>query len=402
MSKARSFGRFFPALLGMSVVGASVAGCGARHDNGTGEQATGHVGLALQIAPGVSIGPVSWTIVNPSLLAAPMTGKVDVSQSTSLQFVVGGLPAGGGYSITLTAMTSTGVNCSGSATFDIIQNFTTPVPVDVVCGSSAVDAGDNGSVAVNGMVTLAPSCAAVTALSASPTSVNVGGMISLQAEAIDSSGSTSDVAFSWAVTGGTGSGTFSNATGASPTFTCTSPGPVTVTVAASIVGGGGGSCTSNTASVQLTCTGTAAPPCAGDLTGIATGDFHISLTLTTPPLWPDTGAILNQRPICDHSMFWDLHLLAGGTLEMETDDGVLPTDYTVVTTAATVNDGNPHQVLVQRMGGVLTILIDGVSSSPVASNASFGALVPLRQGTNVCVGENPNVVTIANVCVASP
>jgi hypothetical protein len=119
-------------------------------------------------------------------------------------------------------------------------------------------------------------------------------------------------------------------------------------------------------------------------------------------MWAGTGAILNQRPICDHSMFWDLHLLAGGTLEMETDDGS-PTGYTVLTTAGTVNDGNSHQVSVQRVGGMLTISIDGTSTTgPVASNANFGALVALRQGLAVCAGESAGVVSIASVCVGSP
>src|SRR5262249_17885020 len=157
-----------------------------------------------------------------TLLAAPLTGTVDVSQSSALQFVVGGLPAGGGYTVTLTATTSTGLSCSGSATFSITPNVSTPVTVDVVCGSSTVDAGNNGSAAVNGVVTLAPSCAAVSGVSAEPSSVNVGGAMSLHAQGVDSNGSSSDVAFSWAITEGTGSGTFSNTSVASPTFTCTS------------------------------------------------------------------------------------------------------------------------------------------------------------------------------------
>jgi hypothetical protein len=119
-------------------------------------------------------------------------------------------------------------------------------------------------------------------------------------------------------------------------------------------------------------------------------------------MWAGTAAILNQRPVCDHSMFWDLHLLTGGTLEMETDDGA--GDYTVLTTAGIlpVNDGNQHQVSVQRVGGMLTISIDGASTPPVASLANFAGLVALRQGTNVCVGETANVVSFSNVCVASP
>jgi hypothetical protein len=157
------------------------------------------------------------------------------------------------------------------------------------------------------------------------------------------------------------------------------------------------SCTNNTASVQLNCTA----PCTDDLSNIGTGDFHVSVAVTTKQFGP--AAILSQRPVCDHSMFWDLHLVGGGTLEMETDDGLAPGDYTVITTAATVNDGNPHLVVAQRVGGLLTISIDGVVSGTQASSpANFGALVPMALGTDVCVPYAGFVGTIANVCVASP
>jgi hypothetical protein len=241
-------------------------------------------------------------------------------------------------------------------------------------------------------------CAEVTGVSASPSSAEVGGAINLQAHGVDVSGSSSNVDFSWAITGGTYSGTLSSATGASPTFTCTTPGPVTVTVAASAVNGGGASCTNNTASVQLTCLATAG--CPDDLSNIGTGDFHISFTVTTTQ--GVEASILNQRSGCFHGMFWDLSLLADGVLQMETDDSASGADYTVLTTAATVNDGNPHQVIVERVSGMLTVSVGSVSTAAAASTANFGALVPLRQGTDVCTGDAPFAGSISNVCVTSP
>jgi hypothetical protein len=98
-------------------------------------------------------------------------------------------------------------------------------------------------------------------------------------------------------------------------------------------------------------------------------------------------------------MFWDLHQAPGGALEMETDDGM--GDYTALFTTGTVADGHPHQVIVQRVGGALTISVGSVSTSPVTSNANFGALVPMQQGTTVCP-EAQMAVNIANVCVTSP
>jgi hypothetical protein len=221
------------------------------------EASTGTVGLSLQVAPGVSIGQVAWVIHNPTLLPSDRTGTVDVSQTPVIQFVVGGLRAGSGYLITLTAPTSNGLNCLGSAPFSIASGATTSAMVNMICRGGSADAGGTGSVNVGGTATVA-NCAAVSSLSASPSEVDVGGVVSLAAQGVDSMGNTADVVFSWAVSGGTGSGTFSDTASATPTFTCTSVGPVTVTVTANAApdAGGASGCTGNTASVALTCLAT--------------------------------------------------------------------------------------------------------------------------------------------------
>lgn len=244
-------------LLGVS----SMSGCSTsagRQGLDSPADGSGIVSLRLQVAPGVSIDQIDWTISNPTLLAADRTGTVDVSQSATIQFVVGGLPAGGGYTITLRATTSTGVGCVGSALFTVAPGATASVMAGLVCGATSVDAGGNGSVAVSTPVSIAM-CAAVSALSASPSSVAVGGAISLSAQGVDSSGSSSDVSFSWLTTAGPGNGAFSSTTSASPTFTCTAAGPVTLTVAASVLDASTALCTNDTASVSLTCTQCSGP-----------------------------------------------------------------------------------------------------------------------------------------------
>jgi hypothetical protein len=213
----------------------------------------GTVGLSLVVASGVSVDRVDWTLHNPSVLPADLTGSVDISRSSKLEFVVGGLPEGTGYAIALTATTSDGLACSGSASFGIAAAVTTSATVDVVCGGTGVDGGDNGSVVVSGVATVANECAAVSSLSASPSTATVGGSIRLSAQGVDSTGSSADVVFAWAVAGGSGRGAFSSTTSASPSFTCTAAGPVTLTVAASVPDGGA-MCTGNTATVALDCT----------------------------------------------------------------------------------------------------------------------------------------------------
>jgi hypothetical protein len=223
---------------------------------------TGTVGAMLQVAPGVSISQLSWTIHNSVLLAEDRTGTADVSQSETIAFVVGGLPAGAGYTVTVTGATLNGLNCIGSGGFGITTAATTDVTVNVVCSARSVDAGYNGSVSVGGTVSVANACAAISSLSANPSSVAVGGSMVLAAQGVDTVGGSADVAFAWVVAAGPGSGTFNDASSASPTFACTTPGSLTVTVTASVPGSAT-DCTGNTASLALVCTSRGNPADAG-------------------------------------------------------------------------------------------------------------------------------------------
>jgi hypothetical protein len=57
---------------------------------------------------------------------------VDVRFSDMLALQVGGIPAGGGYTIALSAMSVDGAfRCAGSADFEVSAQTTTPV----LCGS---------------------------------------------------------------------------------------------------------------------------------------------------------------------------------------------------------------------------------------------------------------------------
>lgn len=226
-------------------------------------QQMGAVGMSLSLPQGLSLASVQWVVHNPALLPADRTGSVDVSQSSTVEFVVGGLPAGAGYSLTLTATTAGGIPCQGSATFTVSANTTATVSASIVCVNTAVDAGPLGSVSIGGIVAISNVCAAVTSLSASPSSVDVGGVIQLAAQGVDGGGNSADVGFVWAVTGGPGVGSLDDASSAAPEFTCTAPGPVTVTVTASVADGGA-QCADNTASVSLNCT-TSTAPSAGSL-----------------------------------------------------------------------------------------------------------------------------------------
>ncbi|HEY4117716.1 MAG TPA: hypothetical protein VGM56_07670, partial [Byssovorax sp.] len=144
------------------------------------------------------------------------------------------------------------------------------------------------------------------------------------------------------------------------------------------------------------------PGCTGDLSNIGTGDFHVSFDVATSQ--PDAQiAIVNQRSVCSHDFFWDVHFGVGGVVEVETDhDGA---DYTALLGTRAVNDGATHHVEVARVAGSLTLTIDGVLDGSAASAASLDALPPLAVRTDVCDGVNgsvPLVGALTNLCVTSP
>ncbi len=145
-----------------------------------------------------------------------------------------------------------------------------------------------------------------------------------------------------------------------------------------------------------------ASACTGDLSNVGTGDFHISATITT--VQGGRVALANQRSACNFGVFWDIRI-QNGLLFIETDDNVHYTN--LVSTGKTVNDGQPHDLLVKRAAGTLTAYVDGVASGSLSSAASLASLPPLVSRMDPCIG-NPNdatvtfVGTIANLCVARP
>jgi hypothetical protein len=168
---------------------------------------------------------------------------------------------------------------------------------------------------------------------------------------------------------------------------------------AGTVGSGGGD-SGGSAPIDAGQTGSDASMCANDLSNIHTGDFHISVTVQTTQnaLTP----LVNQRPICAHGVLWDLRV-SNGNIRIETEDGVHIVNFT--SSGRLVNDGRPHNVLVKRTAGVITIDVDGIAAGTVPSVSSFTRLPPMVSGQDVCIGHAgcvPFVGTITNICIRSP
>jgi hypothetical protein len=233
-----------------SIIGCTDGGAAIESDGSMGE-----IGLALQLPGGTTIQTASFAITGPRGFSR--TGNIDVSASTKLTALIGGIPAGNGYQITLTATTTDGsTSCTGTASFDVQPGRITSAVVAMTCH----EAPRTGSVLVGGNLNICPT---IDALGATPAEVQVGGSIALSASAHDSDAGPSPLSFGWTAS----AGTLSDPGARNPTFTCTTPGSVTLQLTVSD-GDPLPSC-ADTATARVACG--AAPRTPG--TYVA-GDFH--------------------------------------------------------------------------------------------------------------------------------
>jgi hypothetical protein len=211
---------FLVVLAGASAL---VTGCSSDvpSPGGSSDAAVGSIGVALSLGSGITILSASYTISGPNGFSK--TGTIDVSQSSVLSTLIGGLPAATGYSIAINATSSDGAaTCAGSAGFDVTAGSTTSVTVHVSCHQAA----HTGSVNVNGAIN---TCPVVDGVSANPSDIDVGFPAAISVSAHDSDAGPSPLSYHWSAA----SGSFSDATSATPTFTCNTPGPVTLTATVS-------------------------------------------------------------------------------------------------------------------------------------------------------------------------
>jgi hypothetical protein len=214
----RSLGK--ATILALATLTASAAlncsGESQRNIPSDGVKNAGSVGLELQIAPGINIDSVNYQITGPNGYSS--SGVINVSNSTTISALIGGIPAGVGYTITLTAVSTedTGVNCVGSATFNVTANSTTPVTVGLQCRRPA-----KGSIIINGTVNICPS---IDAIGAAPTSVALNGTVSLSSAGSDLDNVPNPITYRWH------EGATTIATTANAAYTCAVLGSHTITL----------------------------------------------------------------------------------------------------------------------------------------------------------------------------
>lgn len=210
--------RLKTSALALALAGTLVVGQGCVPPPGSDVADTGSIAVGLQVAPGVTVGSVAYTIGGPAGFSR--TGTIDTSHSTTVAAVISPLPAGAGYSITLQATTvGVSASCTGSAPFAVTADATTPVMVHLACDEAA----RKGTAAFQGTVDVCPVAESISAVLTS------GGAWELAPSAHDADSGPSPLTYTWTAT----AGALSDAHAMSPSLTCGAPGAAVVKVTVS-------------------------------------------------------------------------------------------------------------------------------------------------------------------------
>ncbi len=120
-----------PALLGFCFAIVS-CGEGAPLASQPASEHAAEGSLELTLDSGATLTSVSYTIIGPASFSK--AGSIDVSNSSKISGLIGGIPAGSGYAITLSASSAdASLSCGGSATFHVIAGQKTAVNVALTC-----------------------------------------------------------------------------------------------------------------------------------------------------------------------------------------------------------------------------------------------------------------------------
>jgi hypothetical protein len=232
-----------------------------------GDDTTGNIALALTLPNGYTINSVDYRIHAgmPSGIT-DVTGSINTSDPNSTASVAHSFPASTGDVVTLTAVTTGGINCTGtSSAFDLTAGGEAHVNVTVLCGSTDQTHPNqgNGTVFVNGTFTVQNGdiCPLLTSWFASPLQTSVGGTISVGGSAIDGDAGET-VAYSWT------DGATQFATTANASYICGAAGAHTLTL--TVTDNHSPTC-STSISIPVTCVAVGAGGSGGGAAGAAGG-----------------------------------------------------------------------------------------------------------------------------------
>lgn len=109
---------------------------GSAPESETPEETAGSIELSLQLGA-QKLDSMSYAIVGSGF---SKSGNLDVSHSSKVSGVVGGIPFGTNYSLTMTGKGAASVpmDCTGSTSFDLKDTGPLPVNIQITCKEPAV------------------------------------------------------------------------------------------------------------------------------------------------------------------------------------------------------------------------------------------------------------------------
>ena len=214
-----------------------------------GDDTTGKVGMQLTLPGGEQVNSVSWIVTGPNGASTVVqTGMVDLQNSTTIAFLVGGIPPGVGYVISLSGMSADGMaTCVGSAQFTVMSQMTVNVSVALQCNAPVSEAG---SAQINGTTY---NCASVSSISANPAEVTIGSTAAVTGSA--NGPNVGGLTYAWSAT----SGSFDTPNAASANYRCATAGTVSLTLTVGdgpVVDGGACNAALSTGTIQVQCDAT--------------------------------------------------------------------------------------------------------------------------------------------------
>ena len=199
---------------------APLAGCAGDPEVNSGNEQVGSLGLNLEVAPGVTLLSVGYTITGNGFTK---TGTIDVTDSPSISGTIGGIPAGNGYTLALSATSvEDETTFTGSANFNVTAGQTTAVSVHL----KGTQGGATGSVSVIGTINVGP---VIDDFTVTPLTVLTSGDVTLSVGATDVDSGPSPLSYAWSTT----NGVLDDPTAPVTKLTSVTPGTVTVTVSVS-------------------------------------------------------------------------------------------------------------------------------------------------------------------------
>ena len=128
-------------IAGLALAVALASGCStppsAVADPGSGvanpaQNASGALSIALVVPPNLQIDTIDYQLTKTGFSQA---GSLNVAQSGTISGVIGGIPAGAGYTLTLTTtdVAKTFTSCAGSSPAAVTGGATTAVSVVIEC-----------------------------------------------------------------------------------------------------------------------------------------------------------------------------------------------------------------------------------------------------------------------------